>query len=752
MDRPPPCKFYQSGFCAKGDDCPFSHPIQRCRSFTQDGFCPYGVHCHYWHDFKNFALTASTNTPVQKVCRFFLNGQCNYGDACAYSHQLDDVEAPNQITLTEYRLQQQMAQLSAPNPLISVSPQSSTAQVLSSTNSSRLAVARPSARLEQAYRSALQPGDLEKMRDLEVDRLLKRFPPSQLKQTSCNNDGVRAFSLIFSSTDPEWLHKVKQILLFISLPAQYPSSPPILNVPKTSDIPNVVTAKINEAITNWVNERQSANASANKVSLFLRPFFFWLDKTLNRLLTDGYALVEATNEQEEEEGVGLQIPEQFDSPINLCLPSSPSVTVDKMNLESMKMAKSGKREESASEEEEKEEEEEEEERKKQGRGKTKTVGEEEEEEEEEGEEGEGEEGEGERDEVGREGKEKVEVDISAATIQQQDFSFEGLELRGQAGTCLFVRLPVYCTCSRCKYPFEWVFRLPPSPLSPPSTSPSTSTREGRGGGGGAAAAAAAQSRPLTSVPPHTSSCQRCRQPLGLIFTGALIHTFACRVGSFQLANCLLFEVQVRSAEALISCVNCCNAEVRITGLQPDRVIARRCHGCHAPCGIVFSSVNISKPRQAPSIICKQFGLLSINKAAKGTVRQKWVRMSGDHASANSSFIIQKGTPLPNNGTCRHYRKSFRWLRFPCCQRAFPCDNCHDEEVAGAHETLHATRIICGFCSTEQPEVTTSPMVVCSACQRNLTSAGATNHWEGGRGCRDPVKMSRKDNRKHRIRR
>ncbi|CDS43248.1 hypothetical protein EmuJ_001099000 [Echinococcus multilocularis] len=221
-----------------------------------------------------------------------------------------------------------------------------------------------------------------------------------------------------------------------------------------------------------------------------------------------------------------------------------------MNLESMKVVKSGEREESASEAEEKEEEE----RKKQGKGKTKTVGEEE------GEEGEGEEGEGERDEVGREGEEKVEVDISAATIQQQDFSFEGLEMRGQAGTCLFVRLPVYCTCSRCKYPFEWVFRLPPSPLSPPSTSPSTSTREGAA----AAAAAAAQTRPLTSVPPHTSSCQRCRQPLGLIFTGALMHTFACRVGSFQLANCLLFEVQVRSAEALISCVNCCNAEVRIT--------------------------------------------------------------------------------------------------------------------------------------------------------------------------------------------
>ncbi|VDK25520.1 unnamed protein product, partial [Taenia asiatica] len=77
-----------------------------------------------------------------------------------------------------------------------------------------------------------------------------------------------------------------------------------------------------------------------------------------------------------------------------------------------------------------------------------------------------------------------------------------------------------------------------------------------------------------------------------------------------------------------------------------------------------------------------------------------------------------------------------FFRFPCCQRAFPCDNCHDEEVAGAHETLRATRFICGFCSTEQP-VTSSPTVVCSVCQSSLTSAGPTNHWEGGRGCRDP---------------
>ncbi|VDM31916.1 unnamed protein product [Hydatigera taeniaeformis] len=722
MDRPPPCKFYQSGFCAKGDDCPFSHPTQRCRSFTQDGFCPYGVHCHYWHDFNNFALSSSAGMPVQKVCRFFLNGQCSYGDACAYSHQLDNSEQQNQITLTEYRLQQQLAQLSLPNSLVPVTPQVSTQQV-PAMHSSRPTVARPSARLEQAYLSALQPGDLEKMRDLEVDRLLKRFPPSQLKQTSGNNDEVRTFSLLFSSTDPDWVHQVKRILLFISLPGQYPSSPPILNVPRTSDIPNVVTDKLNDAITEWVTERHSANVSTNKVSLFLRPFFFWLDKSLNRLLTDGYALVEG---EEAEVDVDLRIPERFDSPISLCLLPNRTATVDKTNIDSTRMGKSGTAEEAVSEKAGGEIE------KMNAETKATEVGKKEEEEESEEDEN---------------GDEEVEVDISTATIQQQDFSLGGLEMRGQAGTCLFVRLPVYCTCARCKYTFEWVFRLPPSPLSPlPSTSSSTSASKDKKEG-----AAAPQAQALTSVPPHTSSCQRCRQPLGLIFNGALVHAFSCCVGTFQLANCLLVEVQMRSVEMVINCVHCCNGDARITGLQPDRINARRCRGCHAPCGIFFNYINISKPRQPPSLICKQFGLLSTNKAAKGAVKQKRIHMPGDHTSSATNFIIQKGTPLPDNGACRHYRKSFRWLRFPCCQRAFPCDNCHDEEVAGAHETLHATRFICGFCSTEQ-QVTSSPTVVCSACQNNLTSVGSTNHWEGGRGCRDPVKMSRKDNRKYRIKR
>jgi hypothetical protein len=28
--------------------------------------------------------------------------------------------------------------------------------------------------------------------------------------------------------------------------------------------------------------------------------------------------------------------------------------------------------------------------------------------------------------------------------------------------------------------------------------------------------------------------------------------------------------------------------------------------------------------------------------------------------------LAEGSPLPDNGACKHYRHSYRWLRFPCC--------------------------------------------------------------------------------------
>lgn len=62
------CKFFKSGFCKNGANCPFSH---------------------------------DSSLEVKEVCKFFLQGQCRYGDACHNRHV-----APDQAQ----QIQQQMAQ------------------------------------------------------------------------------------------------------------------------------------------------------------------------------------------------------------------------------------------------------------------------------------------------------------------------------------------------------------------------------------------------------------------------------------------------------------------------------------------------------------------------------------------------------------------------------------------------------------------------------------------------------------------
>lgn len=102
-----------------------------------------------------------------------------------------------------------------------------------------------------------------------------------------------------------------------------------------------------------------------------------------------------------------------------------------------------------------------------------------------------------------------------------------------------------------------------------------------------------------------------------------------------------------------------------------------------------------------------------------------------------SLGITTGQPLPRNGRCAHYNKSYRWFRFSCCSKVFACDKCHDAETD--HPNEHANRMICGYCSREQnyrPED-------CGVCHSSLVKKAGSGFWEGGKGTRDKSRMSRK---------
>ncbi|KRH93423.1 CHY zinc finger protein [Pseudoloma neurophilia] len=97
--------------------------------------------------------------------------------------------------------------------------------------------------------------------------------------------------------------------------------------------------------------------------------------------------------------------------------------------------------------------------------------------------------------------------------------------------------------------------------------------------------------------------------------------------------------------------------------------------------------------------------------------------------------LRKNEPLPQNGTCKHYSKSFRWFLFPCCNKFYPCDDCHNENEQ--HPMILANRTVCGWCSNWQP-------CLCSKDSKK----GNKSHWNGGKGTRDKTTMSKKDKQKY----
>jgi uncharacterized CHY-type Zn-finger protein len=223
-----------------------------------------------------------------------------------------------------------------------------------------------------------------------------------------------------------------------------------------------------------------------------------------------------------------------------------------------------------------------------------------------------------------------------------------------------------------------------------------------------------------SSPAKTEPCSKCANMLSVRYRGELMHTNSIRAGYFDLEGCTI--VDLLPSSFIPTCSECstdCSAP-GVVSVQGDTTFAM-CRECHRKTSFKIPEVKFLRVSSA-----------GIDRSDRPLPRKK----------AKESLGIVAGQELPRRGRCQHYGKSYRWFRFSCCSKVYPCDRCHD--AAEEHPNEHANRMICGFCSREQayrPEE-------CSLCHSVLVGKKGAGFWEGGKGTRDKLRMSRKDPRKY----
>ncbi|GFF39088.1 uncharacterized protein C18H10.09 [Aspergillus lentulus] len=220
--------------------------------------------------------------------------------------------------------------------------------------------------------------------------------------------------------------------------------------------------------------------------------------------------------------------------------------------------------------------------------------------------------------------------------------------------------------------------------------------------------------------PKVETCKKCTNTMSLGFRRQLMHAHSTRAGYLDLDGCTV--VDLLPSSFIPTCAECSTtfAGPGVVAVRGESATAS-CRQCHRK--MVF---------KIPEVKFLIVGSAAFTSRDRVPQRKK----------PKETLGIVAGQELPRRGRCMHYGKSYRWFRFSCCAKVFPCDKCHD--AATDHPNEHANRMICGFCSREQvyrPEN-------CGICRAVLVGKAGSGFWEGGKGTRNKVLMSRKDPRKY----
>eukprot|EP00039_Didymoeca_costata_P011389 m.159863 g.159863 ORF g.159863 m.159863 type:complete len:637 (+) comp15159_c0_seq14:255-2165(+) len=222
-------------------------------------------------------------------------------------------------------------------------------------------------------------------------------------------------------------------------------------------------------------------------------------------------------------------------------------------------------------------------------------------------------------------------------------------------------------------------------------------------------------------------CGKCTSNMAASVRPVLLHETSSTLCYFDSEDCNV--VDVLDVMTVSSCIGC-GDDYNMAPMKRNFRVEKGCNNCEHKLALQakkFELTVLSTPKISGA---RSVGGGSNNKAKKVT----------------QQMTLVQGQPLPENGACKHFTKSLRWMRFPCCGRAYPCPTCHElDGCEGAVNGTLATRMICGKCSKEQNFTNAGG---CVACGFHMGKGTKSNFWQGGGGSRDTTTLSKKDTRKH----
>lgn len=629
---------------------------QLCRFYSQGRRCYYGKRCHFLHQRASGAPKDGENAtshkekeakePQQQLsensqpttedlpppsnhkpapvrqqrarrpCRYFLSGFCAMEDRCRFLH-------PQEFPPVEDKHQ-------GPKERSSFRPNAP--------------AMRPAKSHEQVKLAELTEEVCKQLRETEIAQLMKRFPKDKLIIQEREDGQLTYYRVTVEATDPDWPFDLNEVDIMVSFPESYPQEAFTVDVPEDQDLPSLMGRHVQKASEEWLRAKHATNQLMGRVELLFRPYLRWLDRSMEKLFTEGARQLKKDIDLEK---AGIQFVPYEQLKVTFFKSTSKKANTP----ERIVTMASG---EELEEEEERDE-----------------GGEEEEEGDEEA-----------LDYDGEEGSQQVENIKTRERRRGTEIKLLGLRLGEQTATVAARQISVSLKCNRCKVDAELT---------------------------------------LNGQVACTAQCEKCGADIRAAFRPSMLHHYSDVLGYLDLHAAVPVDLVLQDSQFSVGCLNC-NKEDIIQNLTYGQNWEQNCQHCHFKLSIFVEATRF------------QF-IQPETKNQTGAAGQ-YPRRYRDPA-------VQQGKPLPDKGACKHFKQSHRWLRFPCCGRAYPCDACHDEDQDHLMEL--ATRMICGYCAKEQPYCNGKP---CVGCGGMMTRGAFTSYWEGGQGCRNKIKMNRNDRHKY----